>query len=64
MAKYNITLDDKIIETVDSYKEDCDIAEELDKHPANYLKIVDIVKCENYEQVCEEDINYYLENLI
>lgn len=53
MTKYNITLDDKVIETADSYKEACEIAEELDKHPANYWKIVDIVKCKSYEEACD-----------
>lgn len=43
MAKYNITLDGKVVETAYSYREACEIAEELDNHPANFWKIVGIV---------------------
>lgn len=43
MAKYNITLDDKVVETAYSYREACEIAEELDNNPANFWKTVDIV---------------------
>lgn len=42
MAKYYITLDDKVVETADSYKEACEIADELNNHPANFWKTVDI----------------------
>ena len=44
MAKYNITLDDEVIETAYSYGEAREIAEELDNNPANYWKTVDIVR--------------------
>jgi len=44
MAKYNITIDDKVVETAYSYREACEIADELDNHPVNYWKTVDIVR--------------------
>ena len=47
MAKYYITLDDKVVETAYSYREACKIAKELDNHPANFWKTVDIVRVED-----------------
>lgn len=46
MARYKITLDDEIIDIVDSYREACEIAEELDNNPHNYWKTVDVIRIE------------------
>jgi len=42
MKKYRVTLDDEVIEEGLSYREACELAEELDSHHRNYLKTVDI----------------------
>jgi len=46
MTKYQVTLDDEVIDTVDSYSEACELAEEIDNDPRNYWKNVDIVRVE------------------
>lgn len=43
MAKYKITLNNVTVDIVDSYREACEIAKELDDDPRNYWKDVDII---------------------
>lgn len=43
MAKYKITLNDVTVDIVDSYREACEIAEELDNDPRYYWKNVDVI---------------------
>lgn len=47
MEKYYITIDDKVVETAYSYREACEIVDELNNNPVNYWKTVRIRFVEN-----------------
>lgn len=42
MKKYRVTLDGKTFDEGLSYREACELAEELDNDPRNYWKNVDV----------------------
>ena len=42
MKRYRVTLDGETIDEGLSYREACELAEELDNHPRNYMKTVDV----------------------
>ena len=42
MKGYKVTLDGVIVEDGLTYREALELAEELDNHPRNYLKTVDV----------------------
>jgi hypothetical protein len=42
MKQYKVTLDGMVVEDGLTYREALELAEELDNHPHNYLKTVDV----------------------
>ena len=49
MKQYKVTLDGKVVDEGLSYREACELATELDNHPSNYWKEVDVIPMTDYE---------------
>ena len=47
MTYYKVTVDEKVIDEGLSYREACELANEIDSDPRYYWKTVDVVPMEN-----------------